>query len=394
MLRKRNISIKTVKELDAFPKIPDDYRKHSAVGGTFSIVSVIIILYIIYSETSYFLDTRLKFKFVPDIDVNDEIEMNVDITVAMPCASIGADVVDSTNKNLNTIGQLHEESTWWDLEPDQRAHFEALKHVNSYFREEYHAIHEILWKSNQLTYASGEVPKRIHTPSYPSNACRIYGSLIVNKVAGNFHITSGKALHLPRGHIHISAFMSERNYNFSHRINKFSFGKPSPGIIHPLEGDEKVTSDSTMLYQYFIEVVSTHINTFMRKTQTYQYSVKDFERPIDHDKGSHGIPGIFFKYDISALKVNVSQEGDSFIEFIVKLLSSIGCIYVTNGLLNNLVQGAWSLICCKFLKNGEEKSDEKVIVNTNTSNVPNKVNNLLTVDPPKNIQQINIVPES
>lgn len=80
-------------------------------------------------------------------------------------------------------------------------------------------------------------------PSYPPNACRVYGSLNINKVAGNFHVTSGKSLTLPRGHVHISAFMTENEYNFTHRIHRFSFGKPSPGIIHPLEGDEKVTSD-------------------------------------------------------------------------------------------------------------------------------------------------------
>jgi hypothetical protein len=85
--------------------------------------------------------------------------MNIDLTIAMPCAQIGADVVDSTNQNLMTLDTLHEEDTWWELTPDQRAHFEALKHMNSYFREEYHAIHELLWKSNQLTF-SNAMPKR------------------------------------------------------------------------------------------------------------------------------------------------------------------------------------------------------------------------------------------
>lgn len=49
-------------------------------------------------------------------------------------------------------------------------------------------------------------------------------------------------MNLPRGHVHINAFMSERDYNFSHRINKFSFGDPSPGIVHPLEGDEVISN--------------------------------------------------------------------------------------------------------------------------------------------------------
>ena len=41
---------------------------------------------------------------------------------------------------------------------------------------------------------------------------------------------------------------------------------------------------------------------------TYQYSVKEHVRPIDHDKGSHGTPGIYFKYDLSALKVEVTKD--------------------------------------------------------------------------------------
>ncbi len=59
-----------------------------------------------------------------------------------------------------------------------------------------------------------------------------------------------------------------------------------------------------MNYQYFIEVVPTDIQAVSGFTRsTYQYSVKDQERPIDHDTGSHGSPGIYFKYDVSALKV-------------------------------------------------------------------------------------------
>lgn len=82
------------------------------------------------------------------------------MTIAMPCGQIGADVLDSTNQNLMTLDTLHEEDTWWELSPDQRAHFEALKHMNAYFREEYHAIHELLWKANQFAFFSNDMPKR------------------------------------------------------------------------------------------------------------------------------------------------------------------------------------------------------------------------------------------
>ncbi|XP_076244528.1 endoplasmic reticulum-Golgi intermediate compartment protein 2 isoform X2 [Calliopsis andreniformis] len=346
MLRRRNVNIKTVKELDAFPKVPEPYIDKTAVGGT--------------SETNYYLDSRLQFKFEPDTDVDAKLKINIDITVAMPCGRIGADVLDSTNQNMIGHQSLEEEDTWWELTQEQRSHFEALKHMNSYLREEYHAIHELLWKSNQVTLFS-EMPKRTHQPSYAPNACRIHGSLNVNKVAGNFHITAGKSLSIPRGHIHISAFMTDKHYNFTHRINKFSFGGPSPGIVHPLEGDEKIADNNMILYQYFVEVVPTDIQTLLSASKTYQYSVKDHQRPIDHQKGSHGIPGIFFKYDMSALKIKVTQQRDTVYQFLVKLCATVGGIFVTSGLIKNVVQSFWYIVCCKFLTSNEKKNEQKFV---------------------------------
>lgn len=159
MLRRRNVNIKTVKELDAFPKVPEPYVDKTAVGGTFSIFTICTIAYLIIAETSYYLDSRLQFKFETDTDIDAKLKINIDITVAMPCGRIGADVLDSTNQNMVGHESLEQEDTWWELTQEQRSHFEALKHTNSYLREEYHAIHELLWKSNQVTLYS-EMPKR------------------------------------------------------------------------------------------------------------------------------------------------------------------------------------------------------------------------------------------
>ena len=46
-------------------------------------------------------------------------------------------------------------------------------------------------------------------PNEPHDACRVYGSLTLNKVAGNFHITAGKSVPLLRGHAHLTAFMDK-----------------------------------------------------------------------------------------------------------------------------------------------------------------------------------------
>jgi hypothetical protein len=86
-----------------------------------------------------------------------------------------------------------------------------------------------------------------------------------------------------------------------------------------------------VLFQYFIEVVSTDINMLMHKSKTYQYSVQDHQVKAKFRKGSQGISGIFFNYDTSALKIKVIQERDTICQFLVKLCASIGCIFVTNG---------------------------------------------------------------
>lgn len=93
-----------------------------------------------------------------------------------------------------------------------------------------------------------------------------------------------------------------------------------------------------MLFQYFLEIVPTEIDTLLSRQQTFQYSTKDQSRQIDHMSGSHGIPGIFFKYDMSALKVRVVQERDSLPQFLVKLCATVGGVHVTSGLIASLLR--------------------------------------------------------
>lgn len=97
--------------------------------------------------------------------------------------------------------------------------------------------------SHQTAY---NLPERTIKPTRPYDACRVHGSLTLNKVAGNFHITAGKSIQFASGHIHISNLFDDAPMNFSHRINRFSFGDANSGIVHPLEGDEKILEESEL----------------------------------------------------------------------------------------------------------------------------------------------------
>lgn len=44
-----------------------------------------MIVFLIYHEVTYYLDSRLVFTFVPDTDLQSKLKVHIDLTVAMPC---------------------------------------------------------------------------------------------------------------------------------------------------------------------------------------------------------------------------------------------------------------------------------------------------------------------
>ncbi|KAG0726757.1 Endoplasmic reticulum-Golgi intermediate compartment protein 2 [Chionoecetes opilio] len=334
MLRHRKKAVQTVRSLDAFPKTSEECIEKTTTGGTFSVLSLMIIFWLMIMELEYYLETSFSYSFIPDTDLPRSSRSTW--TSPSPCRAdvdVGADVLDMTGQQVMSFGALDMEDTWWELDPDQRIHFDGMQRVNSYFREQFHSIHKLLWKSGYINIF-GDFPRRRVMPGREKDACQVTGTLEINKVAGNFHITAGKTLPLPRGHAHLAVFMDDKDYNFTHRVNKLSFGDPAPGIVHPLEGDEEVADKNLMSYQYFITIVPTYINTYRYQGSTFQYSVSEQSREIAHDKNSHGTPGIFFKYDVSALRVNVNERHESLLGFLTRLCGIIGGVMTCSGTAN------------------------------------------------------------
>jgi len=347
VLRQRRKPVsEIVTQLDAFPKVPETYVEYTVSGAYVAVITFFLVVLLLYSELNYYLWPGLKFRFVPDADMHAKLKLNVDMTIAMPCDLIGADILDKTNTNAFSFGRLREEPTWWDLDQAQRIHFEEVQRLNQYLREEYHQLQDVLWRSG-FSRLYADMPSRKQNLNHPKDACRVHGSLTLNKVAGNFHVTAGKVLPIMGAHAHMTGFMETGDYNFSHRIERMSFGDDHAGIIQPLEGDEKLTDINLMNFQYFIEIVPTVVQTLTGSKVTYQYSVKDHARPIDHSKGSHGTPGVYFKYDISAMKVEVTKDRLGFFQFLVRLCAGVGGLVATSTIVSGLVKSLIEFYCCR-----------------------------------------------
>ncbi|XP_040019966.1 endoplasmic reticulum-Golgi intermediate compartment protein 2 [Gasterosteus aculeatus] len=342
LTKKRALTL--VKELDAFPKVPESYVESTASGGTVSLIAFTLMAVLAFLEFFVYRNTWMRYEYEVDKDFSSKLRINVDITVAMRCQYIGADVLDLAETMVASDG-LKYEPVNFELSPEQRLWHITLLHIQERLRVE-HALQDLLFK----TAMKGPPPAQHQSEDGPSSlrACRIHGHMYVNKVAGNFHVTVGKSIPHPRGHAHLAALVSHDTYNFSHRIDHLSFGEVIPGLINPLDGTEKVSAESNHMFQYFITIVPTKLNTYKVSAETNQYSVTEQERVINHAAGSHGVSGIFMKYDISSLMVKVTEQHMPLWQFLVRLCGIIGGIFSTTGMLHGVVGFLIDVFCCRF----------------------------------------------
>ncbi|KAM8750666.1 endoplasmic reticulum-Golgi intermediate compartment protein 2-like [Acanthopagrus schlegelii] len=342
LTRKKALTL--VKELDAFPKVPDSYVESTASGGTVSLIAFTLMAALAFLEFFVYRDTWMKYEYEVDRDYSSKLRINVDITVAMRCQYIGADVLDLAETMVASDGLIYEAANF-ELSPQQRLWHMTLLHIQERLKEE-HALQDVLFKAA----IKGAPPAQTQSDDSSSSlsACRIHGHVYVNKVAGNFHITVGKSIPHPRGHAHLAALVSHDTYNFSHRIDHLSFGEAVPGLISPLDGTEKVAADPNHMFQYFITIVPTKLNTYKVSAETHQYAVTEQDRVINHAAGSHGVSGIFMKYDISSLMVKVTEQHMPLWQFLVRLCGIIGGIFSTTGMLHGIVGFLVDVICCRF----------------------------------------------
>lgn len=351
-IRKRRNVAKIFKEMDAFPKVPESYQETSTSGGTVSILVFLFISILVISEFIYYIDTDINYKYEVDKDADEKIRINIDMTVAMDCDDIGADVLDIAGASISTDNHLKLEPTFFKMSTNQLKWWNAFRMVRQH-NEEYRSLKDVSQMAMIFGHALPTYMPPVDRKEFAdkdTDACRIFGNIEVNKVAGNFHITAGKSIPHPRGHAHLSSLVSELNYNFSHRIDLLSFGEPHPGLINPLDGDLMLTDKGYHMYQYYIKIVPTYIETVRNNMKTNQYSVTQRSRSINHATGSHGVPGIFFKYDFNAVSVRVKEERRQFSQFLIRLCGIIGGVFATSGMLHSFVGFLADLIMCQIKK--------------------------------------------
>uniref|UniRef100_A0A8C1GPD9 Endoplasmic reticulum-Golgi intermediate compartment protein n=1 Tax=Cyprinus carpio TaxID=7962 RepID=A0A8C1GPD9_CYPCA len=161
-LRRRS-TINLVKELDAFPKVPESYVETSAFGGTVSLIVFILMALLTISEFFVYQDSWMKYEYEVDTDFTSKLKIKIDITVAMKCARVGADVLDVAGAVIASK-ELKYDDVSFEPSPKKKMWYQILHQIQNRLREE-HSLQDVLFKSALKGYFSDPVPQYIFVPT-------------------------------------------------------------------------------------------------------------------------------------------------------------------------------------------------------------------------------------
>jgi len=339
------MNLPPLREFDAFPKVASTYKSKSSRGGVITVLVAATVLILVWHELREYLFGDPTYSFHVDHGVGHALQINVDLTVAMPCHYLSVDVRDAVGDRLHISDEFTKDGTTFEI--GQAHRLQSIKDAQSYSA------------SRMLRDARGKSSfKKTAHLVVDGPACRIYGAMLVKKVTGNLHITT-------LGHGYMSWEHTEHELmNLSHVIHEFSFGPFFPRISQPLDNSVELASANFYVFQYFISVVSTtYINSARKVLHTNQYSVTDMARPTEHGQG---VPGIFFKYDIEPMSLTIAERTTTLVQFLIRLAGIIGGIVVCSGYAWRVSNAAARLIRRTLV----EQSDIDMMSNGNQVPTP------------------------
>jgi hypothetical protein len=285
--------------------------------------------------------------FAVEKGIGHDMQVNLDIVVKMDCDDLHINVQDASGDRILAGDKLNRDATTWHQWVDGKGMHRLGKSENGKLDtgEGWLAAHDEGFGEehvHDIVALSRKKAKWAKTPSPKGrpDSCRMYGSLDLNRVQGDFHITA-------RGHgyggqhldhdskcflshlLCLSLLMMFSNslrleFNFSHIISEMSYGPFYPSLVNPLDRTVNSAIVHFHKFQYYLSVVPTVYLANNRIVNTNQYAVTEQSKTIS----DHQVPGIFFKYDIEPIMLSVEESRDGFFTFLVKIVNIFSGVMV------------------------------------------------------------------
>jgi endoplasmic reticulum-Golgi intermediate compartment protein 2 len=186
-------------------KTKPSYTSASRRGGQWTLLILVICSILTFSEFRAWWIGAETQHFSVERGVSHELQINLDIVVAMQCKDLHVNVQDAAGDRILAGDLLTRHDTNWQLWTDklnkrrrrdkqayQRLHEPSADRMRA--EEEDQHVGHVLGHMREGGKKFPETPK-LRKRENP-DSCRIFGSLEGNKVQGDFHITA-------RGHGYI-----------------------------------------------------------------------------------------------------------------------------------------------------------------------------------------------
>ncbi|KAF3674913.1 endoplasmic reticulum-Golgi intermediate compartment protein 3 isoform X1 [Capsicum chacoense] len=365
--------ISKIRNLDAYPKINEDFYSRTLSGGVITVASSIIMTLLFISELRLYLHAVTATKLVVDTSRGETLRINFDITFpSLACSILSVDAMDISGeqhldirhdiikKRIDALGNVIETRKEGigapTIDRPLQRHGGRLEHNETYcgscygaegsddhccntcedVREAYRKKGWALTNPDEIDQCKREgFLEKVKLEE--GEGCNMYGFLEVNKVAGNFHFAPGKSFQQSNVHVHDLLTFQKDSYNISHKINRLTYGEYFPGVVNPLDGVTWTQETPHGMYQYFIKVVPTVYTDVSGHTiQSNQFSVTEHFKGADVGR-FQSIPGVFFFYDLSPIKVTFTEQHVSFLHFLTNVCAIVGGVFTVSGILDSFI---------------------------------------------------------
>ena len=193
-------------------KTKKTYLVQGRNSSAWTVTLILTCIWLSWSEISRWFAGTTTQSFSVEKGVSHDMQINLDVIVAMPCADLAVNMQDAAGDRTLAGELLRKDPTsWgqWTGKNKERGIHELGKEKNAPGWEELWDVHEQLGKAKKRKFSK--------TPRVrgQTDSCRIFGSLDGNKVQGDFHITA-------RGHGYM-----EFGEHLDHSSKRSTFTIPS-----------------------------------------------------------------------------------------------------------------------------------------------------------------------
>jgi len=276
-----------LRRLDIYRKVPKDLTQPTLTGACISVACICFIFFLLLSEFLTFITIDLHSElFVHNPGDSERVPVILDISLPnMGCEFVGLDIQDDLGR------------------------------------------HEV-----------GHIEDTTKTPLNEGVGCRFVAKFLVNKVPGNFHVSTHSASSQPD------------NPDMSHYINSLVLGEslhrdyqvPFPKSFDPLSkhdvtNREKLGFEALSSHDYFMKIVPTIYEPRSGAELTsYQYTFA-YRNYLAYGHGGRVMPAIWFRYDLTPITVKYTERMKPFYSFLTTICAVVGGTFTVASFLDAAV---------------------------------------------------------